>query len=604
MKNSIFKISTAIFLCCVLCFGATSASINLPQQQNQTSGGNYNPIQTNTLLDINEVLQPTANDTENYSVAPSQNDGEIIKPEDILPDTDNVTQVPDNSESTNDGVITVPAMLNNIMRDSLPTVITKKAYAFTVDRRGAVLYAFNHTESEEKLCLWYITLYEEYSPDGSGKTTDYRVLYRQSYDKIGKSVTSSAVGVLPGNYKVVVECVSGYTEDKYDIIIGYKETDSCEIEPNNSPERYTQLPLNKTLNGSASILPGDTPDVDYYLFKVTQKGYCVFYFNHEADNEAGNANNIGWRVSIEDMNGTEYYYITSDMKKAAINSGVMGLPEGYYILTVASHIFSGTAYTVNVSFTADNAIETELNDTAETANEIQVNTEKIGSLTARDKTSDRDYFVFDMKQDGFVVIDFIHEQLKDTQDGWRITVTDEKGAVAYRTVSDWSQPILQSPNIGLTAGKYFIKIDSDNLHHSSIVYRLILLTVESIGWETEPNNSIETADVITLEKSVSGTMIETGVDYDKDYFAFDIAENSTVNVTFSHVTTDEKDKEGWIVTLFDENSEKIESITSNWDSGEMKFTADIPAGKYYILVETGLYFNSARYVLTVANVNE
>ncbi len=597
MKNNILKISTAFFLCCVLCFGTASPITTEKSFKTHNSVNTVSPLLTPVQ---NNETREFSLDTDEYALSSSDSAKEIITPEDILPDTDNVTQVPDEENSGQSSVTTVPAILNNVMRDSLASVISKKVYTFSVENRGAVVYGLNHLNSEEKVCLWNITLYEEYSPDGTGSTTDFRILNRISYEKIGTSVTSTSIGILPGNYKIEVECITGYTPDKYDIVIGYLETDAYETEPNDTAERYTHLPLNKTISGSARSLPDDTPDTDYYLFRVTDAGYTVVYFNHEADSAAGNANNIAWRISLADLDGNEYFYAASDMNKTTINSGVMGLPPGYYILKVASHIHSGTTYTVNASFTADEAIETESNDTRETANAIQVNTEKIGSLTNRDNKSDRDFYTFTMTTDGFIVIDFIHEALTDDNDGWRITITDEDGETAYETVSKWNQAILQSPNIGLTAGKYFIKIDSDNLHHSSIVYRLILLTVESTGWETEPNNTMQEADVITLENAVSGTMIELGVDYDKDYYVLDVAENTAINISFSHIATDEKGKEGWVVSLLDSNGNKLESSSVSWDSGGVSFSKDIVAGRYYVLVETGLYFNSARYVLTVS----
>ena len=522
-----------------------------------------------------------------------------VSPDDVIPDinTDDVVDADDGYKEQN-GVTVVPAVLNNFMRDSLSSIVSKKVYTFTLDERGVILYAFNHTENTQKSCLWYITLYEEYSPDGTGKTIDYRVINRTSYEKVGTAVKSAAIGVLPGNYRVEVECISGFTQDKYNIMIGFAENFFYEAEPNDTNSRYNDLPLNVTMNGSASVLPNGKSDVDTYLFRITEKGYTVLYFEHEDDAE-NIKDNVAWRITLTDENGNEYFYTSSTMEKSMLNSGVMGLPEGYYYVTVSSHMYSNIAYSLNVSFVSDSAIETEFNDTQETAERIDVNTEKVGSITSRYSVADRDFFTFTMENDGFVVVDFIHEATADDKDGWNITILDSNGKTVYNSVSNWNQEILQTPNIGLTKGDYFIRIDSDDIYHNSMIYRLILLTVQNTNWETEPNNTPAEADILQLGTTINGAMVETGVDYDRDWYRVSIDTARELNVSFGHIRTNEAGKQGWIVSVLDTSGNIIKSVSVDWDVEEVDFAVNAGAGDYYILIETGLYFNSNRYILSV-----
>ena len=503
-----------------------------------------------------------------------------------------------NISTAKNGEIYVPATLNNVMLDNLSSMVTKKIYTFSITARGAVKYAFNHKEVTKDSCLWYITLYEEYSPDGTKDNVAYRVLNRASYDTVGIGVQSSSIGVLPGNYRVEVECVSGFTDKKYQIGIGFAETALFETEPNNSLSRYTELPLNKTINGGASVLPNGNADTDCYLFRITENGYTVLSFRH-ADDPNNIKDNVAWRIKLSDANGKEYFYTTSAMESSDISSGIMGLPPGYYYVTVSSHMFSNIEYSLNVSFTKDSNIETELNDSQKTADTITVNTEKKGSLTSRYNASDKDYFVFTMQKDGFAVIDFMHDEIKETKDGWNVSVLSSDGKLIYSATSKWDQAIMQTPNIGLNAGKYYIKIDSDNLYHNSMTYRLAVLSVQEADWETESNNSPDNADVIKLNKPINGTLVENGVNYDKDWFKISTSEKTKVTVSFSHTKIKDADKEGWIVSLVDVNGNIIKTVTSDWDTAEVSFSANLDAGSYYVLVETGLYFNSSRYVLTV-----
>ncbi len=603
---SIKQAVVALLLVAVLVF-----SVPLELSVRELPLAENSPYSDNTV-EINENKTEEKNNIISLQTLTDNSDSGIHIDEETMPGTDNSVGaediIPDEDEDSvvdagngyqeQEGVTVIPAVLNNFMRDSLPSVISKKVYTFSVADRGVILYAFNHMELTQKNCLWYITLYEEYSPDGTGETTDYRVLNRTSYEKIGEGVRSASIGVLPGNYRVEVECISGFTEDKYNIIIGFAENNFYEAEPNNTRTRYNELPLNVTVNGSASVLPDGKSDVDTYLFRVTGKGYAVLYFEHENDTE-NIKDNVAWRITLSDEQGNEYFYTSSTMEKAMINSGIMGLPEGYYYITVSSHIYSNIAYSLNVSFTEDSAIEQELNETPDTAEPMQVNTEKIGSVTSRYSSADRDYFSFTMENDGFIVVDFLHEALQDDKDGWNVSILDANGKVIYTSVSKWNQPVLQTPNLGLTKGDYFIRIDSDDLYHNSLVYRLVLLTVQNTNWETEPNNSAGEADILLLGQTINGTMVETGVDYDSDWYKFTAEEEKEITVSFGHIKTEEAGKEGWIVSLVDSSGNILREMSVDWDVEEKVFSYNVGKGEYYVVIETGLYFNSNRYILTV-----
>lgn len=616
MENSYSakRAAVAILLVLVLVFSVpmnlvtmkTASVGSVPMAQNNADTAYVN---TDNILNTEDIpssvpviqaeTEITDTDDDKYKEEESMPGGDTsLLPDEILPDADEGFTDIGNEYVEKEGVTVVPAALNNIMLDSLPSIISKKVYTFSLNSRGAIKCAFNHTLYEEKTCLWYITLYEEYSPDGSGTTIDYRVLNRLTYESVGTGVQSAVIGVLPGNYRVEVECVSGYTAEKYQLAIGFAETPYYEAEPNNTASRYTNLPLNRTVNGSASVLPNSEADEDCYLFRVTDAGYTVLYFEHEAD-PSGSVENVAWRVRLTDEAGTEFFYTTSTMDKAMINSGIMGLSPGYYFITVSSHMYSSVEYSLNVSFTQDSAVETELNDTPETADPIEINTEKVGSLTERYEASDRDYYSFTMKNDGFVVIDFMHEAMTETNDGWNVSMYSSDGRLIFSAVSDWSQAVLQSPNIGLTAGDYYIKIDSDNLYYNSMVYRLILLSVQNTGWETEPNNMPADADILEIGSTVNGTLVETGVDYDRDWYRITLDEEQKLSFSFGHIKTDEADKEGWIVSLVDSNGNIIGELASDWDDEEKSFSKTLAPGSYFILIETGLYYNSNRYILTV-----
>ena len=607
-QYSVKRAAAAILMAAVIAFSVpiniavseTAAISNEPLAQNSADTAFLNTStvpKSSTTQKEPEAPEPGTDNKYTQEETMPGNDTSLT-PDDILPDNDDsITEIGGGYTEKN-GVTVIPATVNNIIRDSLPSIISKKVYTFSLSSRGTIMYAFNHVESTGKQCIWYITLYEEFSPDGTGKTVDYRILNRITYETVGTGVQSPAIGVLPGNYRLEIECISGYTEDKYDTVIGFIESAFYEAEPNDTNSRYNELPLNKTINGSASSLPDDKPDTDCYLFRITDIGYTVLYFEHEAD-PSGSTSNVAWRISITDEHGNEYFHTSSTMDKALINSGIMGLAPGYYFVTVNSHMRSDVPYSLNVSFTEDTSIEKELNETPETATPIGINTEIAGSVTLRNDISDRDYYSFSLEKDGFIVIDFIHEAMTEDNDGWNVSVLSADGKTIFSSISKWNQAALKSPNIGLTAGDYFIKIDSDGIYHNSMAYRLVLLTVLNTNWETEPNNTPVDADTLEFGSSVNGTMIETGVDYDRDWYTVTVSEEKTLTVSFGHITTEEAGKEGWTISIIDKAGNMMNTMSSAWDEEEKSVSVNVSAGSYYILIETGLYFNSNRYILTV-----
>lgn len=577
----------AICMAAILLFTSQPGFYSMSQRVSRTA--------SNTITNAKTINLSATNEESTTNTAPTN---EEEKPTAILPDDNSpVIEVPSQSQG-NRGETIVPVKINNVIRDSLPNSVAKNIYTFTLDQRGMIVYAINHKNSDVKKCNWNVRLLEEYSPDGMGKTTAFREIEHLTYAEIGMGASSQSIGVAPGNYRIVVECYSGYIADKYDLAIGFSPEENFEIEPNDTMSRYTEMPLGKSFYGSASNHSDGSNDIDFFMFRVTDKGYSVLYFDHERDPKGQN-NVVSWKISIINAEGYEYFCTTSGMDKASINSGIMGLEPGYYFVKIESRVHSVVTYTVNVSFTADTAVETEPNDTMPQATPLMPKAERVGSLTKRDGVADRDYYTFTMEQNGFVFLNFLHSALQSDDEGYRISILAENGSTIYSDTSLWSTSVMTTPKIGIPQGKYYILIDSDNLYHTDTSYRLIFDCEYNNSWETEQNNTTDTADAINLNSKINGTLVEIGTDYDADYFTFNIENETRLKVTFSHTFINEADKEGWIVTLRDENGNAIKTGASDWDDGEMQFAQTLSPGKYYISVETGMYFNSVAYELKI-----
>lgn len=477
------------------------------------------------------------------------------------------------------------------VHDTLSNSAGENIYSFSTDRRGTVSYTFTQaTPTSAKL---RISLYQEFSPDGNSDEKQYRELYSIYSSSDSSSVTSLPTGVYPGNYRIYVLCESSFSSTSYDLTMNFTQTDKYECENNSSLTRYNELALNSSVTGSCAQLSNGL-DTDCYMFEITKKGYINFAIAHDDMK----LDQIAYRIYIYDSFGNEYYFARSSFTDIIISSGNISLAPGYYFIKIDSHIFCETEYIMSVKFTADNDFESELNDTKETADLITLGKEVYGNITPRSSAPDSDWYKFTLTDGASVMLDFLHADQGKDRNGWNIKLYSSDMKLIYSVVSKWTDQVVQSPFIGLSAGDYYVCIDAEGLNLSASTYALLITSDSEGAWEAEPNDTFDTANLIAADKSVSGTMLENGVEFDRDVYRFSMKEKKDITISFAH-TPLEADREGWIITLYDEEGNKITSFTSNWNTSKTQSDSlELEAGDYYITVDTGKFYSNIRYILT------
>lgn len=478
----------------------------------------------------------------------------------------------------------------------------KHVYSFTATERGTVVYSVTHKKAEN-YGGWTLTLYQAYSPDGVGEATERRVLNVLDSSAEGATDSSVSIGLMPGEYLIIVEPASGkFTTQDYTLKAEFTPCTDHEIECNDSLSRYTELYSGVPMTGTASRFK-DRQDTDVYLFRLPKQGYINLTFTHP--NKDGVT--VCWKVTLTNSAGREVYSENSTLSSTKLSSGRLGLKAGDYFITVSSRVYVDCEYVLKITRTSADDHETERNDQQSTADVLKLNTPTYGAMTSKVGSFDTDWYKFTVTEAGYVSLNFSHAADKNNSDknGWRIRLLNSSGKCIYSHISAWSHEKNVSPTLGLGKGTYYVTVDCGDLFRNTAVYALNVKFTASDAWETENNGSFGTSDVLTFGKGTSAAITAADTDFDEDYFNFTLKEKGEVTVSLvsskSAIT-----KKIYRLTLFD--ADKKEVVIAGTDgktykdcSGGAETTAryELPAGKYYIRVTAGLYYDTHKYTVTV-----
>ncbi len=496
--------------------------------------------------------------------------------------------------------------------DFLASKTQVKTYEFTVSKRGVISYSMSHPASFD-LSGWNVRLYYEYYVNGVDGKKAYRLINTLQTDS-GKEVdTSVNIGVMPGNYRLVVSAGEIYNASTYELSCTFEARTDYEVEYNDTLSRYTEIFSGLPVHGTAYNSTG-AADVDCFMFRVDYPSYVNISFEHPKKDLVS----VCWRLILTDADGNEIFAKSSLFSQEKIESGSIGLAPGAYFISVATHVYYDVEYTLTFNKTASEAFESEINDTAATADKITFSSAVSGSCSDRSTNVDKDWYTFTLSADGYVNLKFTHtvSDKENTYDTWRISLYNEKKNLLYRKNIPMNSESLKSPSLGLAKGKYYILIDNEDMRSSLETYTLEASFVKSSRWEKEPNNSLNFANKLTAASAVNGTMVEIATDYDTDYFKLTLDKKQNISLSLSH-SKKTGSKEVFVFTLYDKDmkpvapcdkngeyyfnafGEIIYKVSNTLDAAEtLVYYNSLPAGTYYVKVTSGIYYSNMKYSLT------
>lgn len=246
--------------------------------------------------------------------------------------------------------------------------------------------------------------------------------------------------------------------------------------------------------------------------------------------------------------------------------------------------------------TYSNDVVALANTTVSTATTISTNALYVDNLTS---SSDVNYYKFTLSSAGYISFSFSHEYVESSNPYW--------SADLYNTDNDWLtgwyyegnySGTSTSTKIGVPAGTYYIKITRYNSSwHSTKPYKLKVNYTSSSAWEKEFNDSVTTADHITVGTAVNGSLRLSG---DVDYYQVKVPETSYYRLNFKHDFVD-SGYSYWDVKLYDMNMSQVASYCYVGNvTSETEDSIKLTAGTYYLKVYKDYYgYSDASYALTL-----
>ncbi len=470
-----------------------------------------------------------------------------------------------------------------------------EAYIFEIPQNGVLTVRLDHDNLLDSIkCGFVVTLYKIID----GESHLYKeITYFKSF---WSDVTSSwgETGVTPGTYSIVVEPGIDILYSDFTLVTLFTPTERYEKEINDTKSAATPVEIGTTYYGSASQRIEET-DADWYSFSINQDSCVNITFAHQ-DHKIPSA---GWNIRVYNEFDQLISEFTSKLSDALIQTGTLGLRTGKYYVQVESQAPVVDTYKIQVG--ADIAVnhEFEINDNPATATELPLGVAISGSLADKLLSLDKDYYRFTVPSDGVIDFEFSHPVLEGDKGGWNVRIikleADGTQNEMVKKTSKWNDGGIKISNVGLSAGTYYACIDGDSLSYNSVSYSCKWSFTERNNYEKEFNDTLYTANSIEFNKEYQGAIISKDTEYifDEDYYTFNLANETSVALEFSHTRVFES-QEAWLFAILDENGNVIAEKECYLNVGRDHITdVVLPAGTYYVRVKGGFQSNEDVYTI-------
>lgn len=505
-------------------------------------------------------------------------DTEKEESEDILKKDGNVTPGSTYAAATSIG-------LNTTYNATTSRTSVTHWYKFTMSKAGMVQLKFAHANlsSASNSTAWRI----DFIADQVGGLVTVTSGMQDTQNQTAK------IGLDAGTYYVQITGTGVLTVGSaaYSFSVQYEDT-YCETEQNNTiatADNYDRL--GQTITGSIS----SASDTDYYKIISTTKGYLSFQLQH--DKVSGRLSTDIYSVAVCDAAGNTLYTMTSKKDEEKTESINFGLDAGTYYLKVSGIQYmdasgsltvqgaNGETYKLKASWTNADNWESESNDDINTADTMTSGKAVYGSLYG---VSDSDYYGFQTTKDGYIVINLQHSKVTGRQNKaiYAVTVCDTSGNSIYEMTSKAEDEATDSIKLGLSAGKYYIKVAGQNAYYGGNY--VIKTTFKACStWEHESNDTYDTANTAVSGTTYSGDIRTYS---DVDYFKTSLSANGYINVKLTHPVVSGQETTNMFVLSVIRKVDKdqyTEVYTTKIRGGDTSISTPnlgLPKGEYYIKI--------------------
>ena len=459
--------------------------------------------------------------------------------------------------------------LNTSYSDSLAGSSDRNYYKFTLPSAGYVTPRFSHEYIDSSSTYWYLRIL-------NASQGEYLKAPFNGNEMVEKTATS--IGLPAGTFYVEIDSLL-YSGKEYRFSIDFTPSDVWETEFNNTITAADPIRTNTYYHGTIS----QGKDKDYYKFTLKNDGCLSVGFKHGFVNSSVTY----WKLKILDANQNEYAQIDYDGDETVERTSIhYGLPAGTYYVLVENHLESPKEYSFILNFNASPIWETEFNDAIPYADPVKVNRYYNGTIW---KDYDKDYYRFTLKNDGYVSIGFKHSFVNSSSTSWTLRILNVSEGEYAKTEFYGDEAVERTAfRCGLPAGTYYVEVSGILTYGRD--YSFILNYKASDAWETEFNDTIPSADPISLNRNYYGTIWQN---FDTDCYTFTTPEDGYLKINFRHAYVDST-SDLWRIDVLDaaRNNYMTSYYKGNVDTAVLSDSIRLEKGTYYIQVDSYSAFGS------------
>ena len=306
----------------------------------------------------------------------------------------------------------------------------------------------------------------------------------------------------------------------------------------------------------------------------------------------------GWRILLR-QDDKEIYSLLSKWNTPLSESTAVGLSAGNYTLTVEPSNLNDATYDLKVLAEKNITSENEINNSVSQAKVINILSGEVATMYGSLSRSDVDYYALDIPYDGVLAYNFKHTNQTDDRIGWNIRLLNYESEEIVKIDSNWQTTNSTSPNIGLSAGRYYLEVTPSNLNEA--MYLLEVAYITNKNWEKEINDSISNVTEINTNNMYCGSLSSYN---DVDYYSVNLPAGK-YNFQFDHINIDDESN-GWKIQVLDRNSQSIleNDIYSKLNQTSKSCSFEIyKEDLYYIKISEASKFDNADYTFTIKKNN-
>lgn len=387
--------------------------------------------------------------------------------------------------------------------------------------------------------------------------------------------------VSAGVYYITVEAKVADAAE-YHLTITFDSEMNVELESNDTAAKATPVALNTAYSGTLS----SSKDVDFFSFTLEDAGAV----NITLGTPGNGSKSITHVYSVFNAaDGGKLSTVSMPGNVQLTETGNLYLSSGTYLVQVTKgNTYTNDEYMLTVNVSQNGTMESEANNTPETANVVPVNEDIHASIG---QEGDIDCFTFTLDGDAVVQPRFTFKPTDSSSKTYVLTLMDSSRRELLKANIGGKESTKVIQPVALTAGTYTVKIENPRFIRQDYTLHLVSMAVDAA--EKEPNDSAALATDLMIGSARTGVLTS---DTDVDYYKVTFAEQTTVTLKFSFAQSTSKDTA--FVMAVEQNGKTKWTANIKGDSGGMEQQLQFLAGEYYIKVKPSTWL-SAVYTIAV-----